>query len=80
MKKLSRRRHDVRSPNLLPMIDVLFVLLVFLVISANFSSAPRSVDVNLPSTSYGSLFIIKTIATPLNLLFLLHLMVCFQER
>ena len=56
MKKLSRRRHDVRSPNLLPMIDVLFVLLVFLVISANFSSAPRSVDVNLPSTSYGSLF------------------------
>ena len=56
MKKLSRRKHDVRSPNLLPMIDVLFVMLAFLIIAANFSSSPSAVDVNLPSTSYGSLF------------------------
>ena len=56
MKRLSRRKHDVRSPNLLPMIDVLFVMLAFLIIAANFSSSPSAVDINLPSTSYGSLF------------------------
>jgi len=56
MKKFSKRKHDVHSPNLLPMIDVLFVLLAFLIIAANFSSSPHSVDINLPSTSYGSLF------------------------
>ena len=55
MKKLSKRKHDVYSPNLLPMIDVLFVLLAFLIIAANFSSSPHAVDVNLPSTSYSSL-------------------------
>ena len=54
MKKLAQRNHDVHSPNLLPMIDVLFVLLAFLIIAANFSSSPHSVDINLPSTSYSS--------------------------
>ena len=52
MKKNSARKHDIQSPNLLPMIDVLFVLLAFLVIAANFSTSSRSVDINLPSTSH----------------------------
>ena len=54
MKKLITKQVDARSPNFLPLVDVLFVIVAFLVLAANFSERPFAIDIKLPSTSYSS--------------------------
>ena len=56
MKKLITKQVDARSPNFLPLVDVLFVIVAFLVLAANFSERPSAIDISLPSTSYSSSF------------------------
>ena len=56
MKKLLVKEVDARSPNFLPLVDVLFVIVAFLVLAANFSERPSAIDISLPSTSYSSSF------------------------
>ena len=56
MKKSLVKEADVRSPNFLPLVDVLFVIVAFLVLAANFSEKPFAIDISLPSTSYSSSF------------------------
>jgi biopolymer transport protein ExbD len=56
MKKFLAKEVDARSPNFLPLVDVLFVIVAFLVLAANFSERPSSIDISLPSTSYSSSF------------------------
>jgi biopolymer transport protein ExbD len=56
MKKSLLKEADARSPNFLPLVDVLFVIVAFLVLAANFSERPFAIEINLPSTSYSSSF------------------------
>ena len=56
MKKSLVKEADVRSPNFLSLVDVLFVIVAFLVLAANFSEKPFAIDISLPSTSYSSSF------------------------
>ena len=56
MKKSLVKEADARSPNFLPLVDVLFVIVAFLVLAANFSEKHFAIDISLPSTSYSSSF------------------------
>ena len=55
-----RRRNsyksEIRSANLLPMIDVLFVVMAFLILAANFTDNPEALSIDLPSSRSASKF------------------------
>ena len=55
-----RRRNsyksEIRSANLLPMIDVLFVVMAFLILAANFTDSPEAMSIDLPSSRSASKF------------------------
>ena len=47
MKKSLVKEADARSPNFLPLVDVLFVIVAFLVLAANFSEKPFAIVAQL---------------------------------
>ena len=66
-----RRRNsyksEIKSANLLPMVDVLFVVMAFLILAANFVDSPEAMNIDLPSSSSASKFNSKDKASDIRL-------------
>lgn len=50
---LKLQQHDEIQLNLTPMIDVLFLLIIFFMVAARFGDMQRSVDLQLPKVTQG---------------------------
>ena len=49
--KIENTTETESPPNLMPLIDMVFLLLIFFLVATTFSQEERELDVNLPSTS-----------------------------